>query len=189
MSSFLQPHELQHARLPCPSPSLGVCSHSCPLSRWCHPTISSSVVTFNADPNLQWKEHCDLSTLNQNLYHSHLLSGWKCHDSLCPIQWKILCPVSTKPAWGYDPGVWVAWRGGICAVTTGKCGQASWVFATSHRAQQKQTDSEAKAQEGVGHAWPLLFSWVLSLKLYLVSYNFLMGCKCANGSRVNTLFI
>ena len=41
----LQPHGLQHIRLPC-LPSPGVCSNSCPLSRWCHPTISSSVVPF-----------------------------------------------------------------------------------------------------------------------------------------------
>ena len=43
MSDFFWPHELQHARLPHPSPSPGVCSNSCPLSQWCHPTISSSV--------------------------------------------------------------------------------------------------------------------------------------------------
>ena len=43
----LQPHGLQHARLPCPSPSLGACSSSCPLSWWCHPTISSSVIPFS----------------------------------------------------------------------------------------------------------------------------------------------
>ena len=48
MSDSLGPHELQHARLPCPSPSAGVCSNSCPLSWWCHPTISSSVVPFSA---------------------------------------------------------------------------------------------------------------------------------------------
>ena len=42
----LQTHGLQHARLPCPSPTPGACSNSCPLSRWCHPTISSSVVPF-----------------------------------------------------------------------------------------------------------------------------------------------
>ena len=46
MSNSLQTHGLQHARLPCPSPSPGACSNSCPLSRWCHPTISSSVVPF-----------------------------------------------------------------------------------------------------------------------------------------------
>ena len=43
----LWPHGLQHARLPWPSPSPGDCSNSCPLSRWCHPTISSSVIPFS----------------------------------------------------------------------------------------------------------------------------------------------
>ena len=46
-SDSLQPHELQHARPPCPSPSPRVYSDSCPLSQWCHPTISSSVVPFS----------------------------------------------------------------------------------------------------------------------------------------------
>ena len=40
------PHGLKHIRLPCPSPSPGACSNSCPLSQWCHPTISSSVIPF-----------------------------------------------------------------------------------------------------------------------------------------------
>ena len=48
VSDSLQPHGLQHARLPCPSPSPGVCSNSCPLSWWCYPTISSSVVPFSS---------------------------------------------------------------------------------------------------------------------------------------------
>ena len=48
MSNSLQPHGLQHARLPCPSPSPGACSNPCPLSQWCHPTISSSVVPFSS---------------------------------------------------------------------------------------------------------------------------------------------
>ena len=46
MSDSLRPHGLQHTRLPCPSPSPGACSNSCPLSGWCHPTILSSVVPF-----------------------------------------------------------------------------------------------------------------------------------------------
>ena len=44
----LQPHGLQHARLPCPSLSLRVYPNSCPLSQWCHPTISSSVAPFSS---------------------------------------------------------------------------------------------------------------------------------------------
>ena len=47
VSDSLWPHGLQHARPPCPSPAPGVYSNSCPLSQWCHPTISSSVVPFS----------------------------------------------------------------------------------------------------------------------------------------------
>ena len=46
VSDSLRPHELQHSRPPCPSPTPGVYPNSCPLSRWCHPTISSSVTPF-----------------------------------------------------------------------------------------------------------------------------------------------
>ena len=48
MSDFLWPHGLQHARLPCPSPTARACSNSGPVSQWCHPTISSSVITFSS---------------------------------------------------------------------------------------------------------------------------------------------
>ena len=48
MSDSLQPHGLQHTRPPCPSPTPGVYLNSCPLSQWCHPTISSSVVPFSS---------------------------------------------------------------------------------------------------------------------------------------------
>ena len=48
MSDSLWPHGPCHARLPCPSLSPGMCSNSCPLSRWCHPTISSSVTPFSS---------------------------------------------------------------------------------------------------------------------------------------------
>ena len=47
MSDSLRPHGLQHARLPCSSPTPGVYSNSCPSSWWCHPAISSSVVPFS----------------------------------------------------------------------------------------------------------------------------------------------
>ena len=50
LSDSLRPHELQHARPPCPSPSPGVQQNSCPSSRWCHPTISSSVVPYTSCP-------------------------------------------------------------------------------------------------------------------------------------------
>ena len=48
MFSSLRPHWLQHARLPCPSPTPGACSNSFPLSQWWHPTISSSIIPFSS---------------------------------------------------------------------------------------------------------------------------------------------
>ena len=60
VSDSLQPHELQHARPPCASPTPGVHSNSCPSSWWCHPAISSSAVPFSScfdcvDHNKLWK--------------------------------------------------------------------------------------------------------------------------------------
>ena len=48
--TLCDPHGLQHTRLPCPSPTSGVYSNSCPFSWWCHPTISSSVIPFSSCP-------------------------------------------------------------------------------------------------------------------------------------------
>ena len=48
MSDSLPPNGLQHARLPCPSPTPGACSNSCLSSRWCHQTVSSSVIPFSS---------------------------------------------------------------------------------------------------------------------------------------------
>ena len=48
MSDFMSPHGLQHTRLPCPLTTPGACLNSCPLSQWCHPIISSSVVPFSS---------------------------------------------------------------------------------------------------------------------------------------------
>ena len=50
VSDSLQPHEPQHTRPPCPSPTPGVHPNSCPLSRWCHPTILFSIVPFSSCP-------------------------------------------------------------------------------------------------------------------------------------------
>ena len=48
VSDSLRPHGWQHTRPPCPSPTFRACSNSCPSSRWCHPTISSSVVPLSS---------------------------------------------------------------------------------------------------------------------------------------------
>ena len=54
VSDSLRPHGLQHARLPCPSPTPRACSSSCPSSWWCHPTISSSVIPFSSRLQSFW---------------------------------------------------------------------------------------------------------------------------------------
>ena len=62
VSDSLWPHGLQHARLPCPSPTPGTCSNPCPLSQWCHPTISSSFIPFYS---------CLQSSQHQGLFQLH----------------------------------------------------------------------------------------------------------------------
>ena len=64
MSNSLRPLGLQNARLPCPSPTPGACSNSCPSSWWCHPIISSSVVPFSS---------CLQSSQHQGLFNESVL--------------------------------------------------------------------------------------------------------------------
>ena len=82
MSNSWWPHELQHTRLPCPSPSPGVCSDSCPLSEWWHPIISPSVThfffsqsfpasgSFSAESPLpvRWPKYLELQRYSSNEY-------------------------------------------------------------------------------------------------------------------------
>ena len=79
MSNSLWPHKSQHARPPCPSPIPGVHSNSCPLSRWCHPAISSCVVPFSSCPN-----HA-LPILPESLPHKSFSTV------LCPAQQIEIC--------------------------------------------------------------------------------------------------
>ena len=87
MSNSLWPHGLQHARLPCPSTSPRVCSNSCPLSQWCHTTISSSVASFSSRPQsfpasgsfpVSWPLHLMAKVLELQFQHQSFqwISGW-----------------------------------------------------------------------------------------------------------------
>ena len=73
VSDSLQPHGLQHSRLPCPSVCPWVCSNSCPLSWWCHSTISSSVTPFSSCPQ---SFPASRSFLMSQLYA--LIKSWFC---------------------------------------------------------------------------------------------------------------
>ena len=63
VSDSLRPHESQHARPPCPSPTPGVRLDSCPSSQWCHPAISSSVVPFSCPQSLPASESFPMNQL------------------------------------------------------------------------------------------------------------------------------
>ena len=77
MSYSLQPHESQHARPPCPSPTPGVHSDSRPSSQWCHPAISSSIVPFSSCPqSLPASESFPMSQLFAWGGHGTLFSEW-----------------------------------------------------------------------------------------------------------------
>ena len=62
-SNSLWLHGLQHARLPCLSPTPGACSNSCPLSQWCHPTVSSSVISFSCPQSFPASRSFQMSQL------------------------------------------------------------------------------------------------------------------------------
>ena len=81
MSDSLRPHGLQHTRPPCPSPAPGVYSNSSPLSRWCHPTISSSVIPFSLLPSIfpSIRVFSDESVL-----HSRWPKSWSFSFSISP---------------------------------------------------------------------------------------------------------
>ena len=80
MSNSLWPHKPQHARPPCPSPTPGVHPNPCPLSHWCHPTISSSVIPFSSCP-----QSFPASIFsNDSALHIRWPKDWSCSFSISP---------------------------------------------------------------------------------------------------------
>ena len=105
VSNSLWPHELQHARPPCPSPTSRVHSNSCPSSRWCYPAISSSVVPFSSSPqSLPASESFPMSQLfawgGQSIGVSALTSFLpkNTHD-WSPLEWTGLISLQSKGLW------------------------------------------------------------------------------------------
>ena len=100
LSDSLWPHESQHARPPCPSPTPGVYPSPCPSSRWCHPAISSSVVPFSSCPHLSQHQfsfqfQLSYSVLSDSLWAHELqharppcsLPTPGGHPNPCPLIW------------------------------------------------------------------------------------------------------
>ena len=96
VSDSLRPRESQHARPPCPSPTPRVHSNSCPSSRWCHPTISSSVVPFSSCP--QSLPASVSFPMNQLFAWGGQSTGVSASASFLP-----------KKSQGWSPSEWTGW--------------------------------------------------------------------------------
>ena len=96
MSDSLWPHELQHTRPSSPSPTPGVHLNSCPLSRWCHPTISSSVVPFSS---------CPQSFPASGSFQMSQLFAWSGQSiGVSALAWFL-----PKKSQGWSPSEWTGW--------------------------------------------------------------------------------
>ena len=96
VSDSLGPHELQHTRLPCPSPTPGVHTDSRPSSQWCHPAISSLVIPFSSCPqSLPASESSPMSQLFTSGGQSTGVSA--------------LAPFLPKKSQGWSPSEWTGW--------------------------------------------------------------------------------
>ena len=96
VSNSLQPHESQHARPPCPSPSPRVHSDSSPLSQWCHPAISSSVIPFSS---------CPQSLPAPESFPKSQLFAWGAQSTGVSA----LASFLPKKSQGWSPSEWTGW--------------------------------------------------------------------------------
>ena len=96
VSDPLPPHALQHARPPCPSPTPGAHSDSHPLSRWCHPAISSSVIPFSS---------CFQSLLASQSFPMSQLFAWGVQSTGVSV----LASFFPKKSQGWSPSEWTVW--------------------------------------------------------------------------------
>ena len=123
MSDSLKPQESQHARLPCPSPTPGVYSNSCPSSQWCHPAISSSVIPFSSCP--QSLQHQGLFQWVNSSHEVAKGGGVSASASVLP-----------KRSQGWSPSKWTGWISlqskGLIRVFSNTTVQKHQLFVTQH---------------------------------------------------------
>ena len=130
----LRPHESQHTRPPCPSPSPGIHSNSCPSSRWCHPAISSSVVPFSSCP-----QSLPASVFSNE---STLCMRW-------PEYWSLaLASFLPKNSQGWSPSEWTGW---ISWQSKGLSRVFSNTAVQKHQFFSAQPSSQSNSHI---HTWP-----------------------------------
>ena len=136
VSDSLRPHELQHTRPPCPSPTPGDYSNSCPLSRWCHPTISSSVVPFSS---------CPQSFPASGSFPMSQLFAWGCQSIGVSASTSVL-PKNTQD---WSPLGWTSW---ISLQSKGFSRVFSNTTVQKHQCFGTQLSSQSNSHI---HIWPL----------------------------------
>ena len=136
MSESLRPHETQHAGPPCPSPTPGVHSNSCPSSRWCHPAISSSVVPFSSCP--QSLPASKSFPMSQFFPWGGQSTGVSALASFCP-----------KKSQGWSPSEWTGW---ISLQSKGLSRVFSNNTVQNHQFFGAQLSSQSNSHI---HTWPL----------------------------------
>ena len=136
VSDSLQPHEFQHARPPCPSPTPGVHSDSCPSSQWCHPVISFSVIPFSS---------CPQSLPASESFPMSQLFAWGGQSTGVPT----LASFFPKKSQGWSPSEWTGW---ISLQSKGLSGIFSNTTVQKHQFFGTQLSSQSNSHI---HTWPL----------------------------------
>ena len=136
LSDSLRPHELQHARPPCPSPTPGVHSDPRPSSLWCHPVISSSVVPFSSCP--QSLPASESFPMNQLLARGGQITGVSALASVLP-----------KNTQDWSPSEWAGW---ISLQSKGLSRVFSNTTVQKHQFFGAQPSPQSKSHI---HTWPL----------------------------------
>ena len=135
MSDSLWPHWLQHARPPCPSPTPGIYSTSHPLSRWCHPAISSSVIPFSSCP--QFLPASESFPMNQLFTRGGQSTGVSALASFLPKNNK-----------DWSPLEWIGW---ISLQSKGLSKVSSNTTVQKHQFFGAQPSSQSNSHI---HTWP-----------------------------------
>ena len=136
MSDSFRPHESQHARPPCPSPTPGVHSDSCPSSQWCHPAISSSLVPFFS---------CAQSLPASESFPMSQLFAWGGQS----IGVSLLASFLPKKSQGWSPSEWTGW---ISFQSKGLSRVFSNTTVQKHQFFGTQLSSQSNSHI---HTWPL----------------------------------
>ena len=136
VSDSLWPHESQHTRPPCPSQTPRVYSNPCPLSQWCHPAISSSVVPFSS---------CPQALPASGFFPMSQLFAWGCQSIGVSASSSVL-PMNTQD---WSPSGWTGW---IALQSKGLSRVFSNTTLQKHQFFSAQLSSQSNSHI---HTWPL----------------------------------